>query len=53
MIAHRFSSFRHATRILVFDQGRIVADGPNEGLYATSPAYRELYDMQALATNAA
>lgn len=46
MIAHRFSSIRHATRILVFHEGRIVADGPHEGLYATNNLYRTLYDHQ-------
>jgi subfamily B ATP-binding cassette protein MsbA len=49
MIAHRFSSIRHATRILVFDQGRIIADGPHETLHSSSPAYRDLYDRQMLA----
>ncbi len=48
MIAHRFSSIRHATRILVFDKGRIVADGPHDKLHATSPVYRELYNHQML-----
>ena len=48
MIAHRFSSIRHATRILVFDQGAIVADGSHDALYASNPVYRELYDHQAL-----
>lgn len=47
MIAHRFSSIRHATRILVFERGRVVADGPHERLYATSTVYRALYDRQA------
>ena len=48
MIAHRFSSIRHATRILVFDKGRVVADGPHDSLYVSSPVYRELYDRQML-----
>jgi ATP-binding cassette, subfamily B, bacterial MsbA len=48
MIAHRFSSIRHATRILVFERGRIIADGPHEALYVSSPVYRELYDRQML-----
>jgi subfamily B ATP-binding cassette protein MsbA len=52
MIAHRFSSIRHATRILVFEDGRIVADGPHDELYATSPLYRSLYDQQAPARSA-
>ena len=47
MIAHRFSSIRHATRILVFQEGRIVADGAHEALYATNNLYRTLYDHQA------
>ncbi len=48
MIAHRFSSIRSATRILVFDAGRIVADGPHNDLYESSKLYRELYDRQSL-----
>lgn len=47
MIAHRFSSIRTATRILVFDAGRIVADGPHAEVYANCPLYRELYDKQS------
>lgn len=48
MIAHRFSSIRHASRILVFDRGQIVADGKHETLHASSPVYRELYNHQLL-----
>ena len=50
MIAHRFSSIRHASRILVFDAGRVVADGPHEALHQTSPVYRDLYNRQMLGT---
>jgi ATP-binding cassette, subfamily B, bacterial MsbA len=46
MIAHRFSSIRSATRILVFDAGKIVADGAHEGLYQTEPRYKQLFDHQ-------
>ena len=46
IIAHRFSTIRRAQRILVFEEGRIVADGPHAALYASSPLYRELYDRQ-------
>lgn len=53
MIAHRFSSIKHATRILVFDQGRVVADGPHDELHRTSPVYRELYNHQMLEARAA
>jgi len=42
MIAHRFSSIRTAKRILVFDAGRIIADGPHEEIYETCPLYRGL-----------
>ena len=48
MIAHRFSSIRTAKRILVFDAGRIIADGPHEEIYETCPLYRGLYDQQAM-----
>lgn len=48
IIAHRFSSIRVADRILVFEDGCIVADGPHEELYETSPLYKDLYDKQSL-----
>lgn len=46
IIAHRFSTIRHAQRILVFDNGRIVGDGTHAELYKDSPLYRDLYDRQ-------
>ncbi len=49
IIAHRFSTIRHATLILVFDQGRIVGRGNHAALHATSDLYRSLYDRQASA----
>lgn len=48
IVAHRFSTIRHAQRILVFDRGRIVGDGPHEELYATCAIYKELYDRQGI-----
>ena len=48
IVAHRFSSIRVATRILVFESGRIVGDGSHAELYASCPLYRELYDRQSL-----
>lgn len=48
IVAHRFSTIRNAHRILVFDGGRIVGDGPHEELYATCPLYKELYDRQGI-----
>lgn len=46
IIAHRFSTIRDASMILVFDQGRIVAWGNHTSLYADNPLYRTLYDRQ-------
>lgn len=46
IVAHRFSTLRHAHRILVFDHGHIVGDGPHEELYATCSLYKELFDRQ-------
>jgi len=46
IIAHRFSTIRDASLILVFDQGRIVAEGNHALLYAGNPLYRSLYDGQ-------
>lgn len=48
IVAHRFSTIRHADRILLFDEGRIVDSGTHEELYAQSPIYRNLYDKQAI-----
>lgn len=48
IVAHRFSTIRHAQRILVFDAGRIIADGSHDELYAGCPLYRELYDRQGM-----
>jgi len=47
MIAHRFSSIRLATRILVFDQGKIVSQGSHEDLYCKCSLYKTLYDNQS------
>ena len=46
IIAHRFSTIRDATHILVFDAGRIVAQGDHATLYAGNALYRSLYDRQ-------
>lgn len=46
IIAHRFSTIRRADRILVFEAGKIVADGSHEELYAKSALYKALYDKQ-------
>lgn len=46
IIAHRFSTIRIAGRILVFDKGRIIADGPHDDVYKDCELYRSLYDRQ-------
>ncbi|HLP25730.1 MAG TPA: ABC transporter ATP-binding protein, partial [Acidobacteriota bacterium] len=46
IIAHRFSTIRDASMILVFDQGRIVAHGDHAALYAGNALYKSLYDRQ-------
>jgi subfamily B ATP-binding cassette protein MsbA len=46
IIAHRFSTIRDASLILVFDQGEIVARGDHAQLYAGNSLYKSLYDRQ-------
>ncbi len=45
-IAHRFSSIKNASKILVFDSGRIIDEGGPKELYHRCPLYRNLYDQQ-------
>lgn len=47
IIAHRFSTIRDASIILVFDQGRIIAEGSHAELHSSSLLYRSLYDGQS------
>jgi subfamily B ATP-binding cassette protein MsbA len=47
IIAHRFSTIRDATKILVFDRGEIVAAGSHAELHATNALYKSLYDRQS------
>ncbi len=46
MIAHRFSSIRMASRILVMDKGKIISDGSHQELYSSCQLYKSLYDNQ-------
>ncbi len=48
IIAHRFSTITIADRILVFNQGRIIADGTHETLRDTDPTYRSMIGSQML-----
>lgn len=46
IIAHRLSTIRHADKICVVFDGRIVAQGRHEELIEVSGLYRELYEKQ-------
>ncbi len=45
-IAHRLSTVVNVARVIVIDQGRIVADGSHMELMKTSDAYRDLVETQ-------
>ena len=45
-IAHRLSTVRDASQILVIDKGRIVESGTHDELYSRNGRYRRLCDMQ-------
>ena len=46
VIAHRLSTIKHANRILVMEDGKIVETGTHEQLLASSGLYQKYYDMQ-------
>jgi ATP-binding cassette subfamily B protein len=49
VIAHRLSTVRSLDRILVFEHGKIVEDGPHNGLLALNGGiYRRLFERQAM-----
>ncbi|UCC64431.1 MAG: ABC transporter ATP-binding protein [Anaerolineae bacterium] len=46
VIAQRISTVLNAGKILVLDDGQIVAEGTHRELLASSPIYREIYESQ-------
>ena len=46
MIAHRLSTIRNATRILVFDGGRVIESGTFDELVAKGGRFAELARAQ-------
>jgi subfamily B ATP-binding cassette protein MsbA len=47
-IAHRLSTLRAATRILVLDEGRVAGLGPHADLVASCAVYRRLWEAQTV-----
>jgi ATP-binding cassette subfamily B protein len=47
LISHRFSTVRHADRICVLEQGRVIELGTHEELLALGGRYRTMFDLQA------
>ena len=46
VIAHRLSTIKHASRIIVLDNGKIVESGTHEYLLRSSGLYQKYYEMQ-------
>ena len=46
LIAQRISTVISADRIILLENGRIIATGRHEDLLRTSPQYKEIYDSQ-------
>jgi len=47
LISHRFSTVRHADRICVLEQGKVIELGSHEELMALGGRYRTMFDLQA------
>lgn len=45
-IAHRLSTIRSMDRIIMFEKGKIMADGVHENLLQTNVSYKKLWNIQ-------
>jgi ATP-binding cassette subfamily B protein len=52
LISHRFSTVRHADRICVLEQGKLIELGTHDELIALGGRYRTMFDLQAQRFNA-
>ncbi len=52
LISHRFSTVRHADRICVLENGRVIELGTHDELMALGGRYRTMFDLQAQRFNA-
>ncbi|MFT8886978.1 MAG: ABC transporter ATP-binding protein, partial [Acetobacter papayae] len=49
VVAHRLATVRGLDRIVVFEHGRVVEDGPHDTLVSKENGlYRRLYTLQSL-----
>ena len=47
LISHRFSTVRHADRIVVLEGGRVIEDGTHDDLLAAGGRYAGMFHLQA------
>src|SRR6202008_2387537 len=52
LISHRFSTVRHADRICVLEQGKVVELGTHDELIAKGGRYKTMFELQAQRFNA-
>jgi ATP-binding cassette subfamily B protein len=53
IVAHRLSTIKSVDRILVMHEGKLVEEGSHDELYAQGGVYRDLFDLQFAAQEAA